>query len=169
MNLASYSKHYVLPIIATEGYTIAENRNYCVYQALKNECSHLLFIDDDMTFPPDTLDYLLEVDKPIVGVYSFSRKLPLSPTVKFIGAAPEERPKEPFECDQVGMGVALIKTDIFKDIPAPWFRFESSPTGFTIEGEDGHFCNKAKKQGHEVWCDPRISVGHIGDYNFIDV
>jgi hypothetical protein len=168
MNLASYSKHEVLPIVATEGYTIAENRNYCVYQALRNECTHLLFVDDDMTFPPDTIDTLMKHDKAVVGVYSYSRKLPLSPTVKFIGEKPETRPTEAFECDQVGMGVALIDATVFEQIKAPWFKFETSPTGMTIEGEDGFFCNQVKKAGLEVFCDPTIPIGHIGDYNFID-
>lgn len=166
MNLASYSKHQVLPIIATEGYTIAENRNYCVYQALKHGCTHLLFIDDDMTFPAHTLDSLLEHNKPVVGVYSYSRKLPLSPTIKFKGLPPVERPNEPFECEQVGMGVALIDCLVFQTLKAPWFKFETSPTGFTIEGEDGHFCNAARDNGLEIWCDPTIPIGHIGDYEY---
>lgn len=167
MNLASYSKHQVLPIIATEGYTIAENRNYCVYKALREGCDYLLFIDDDMTFPPDTLERLLEHDKPVVGVYSYSRKLPLTPTVKFAGEPPTERPTELFECEQVGMGVALIDCELFRTLNAPWFKFETSPTGLTIEGEDGFFCNKVREK-HSVWCDPTIQVGHIGDYNYIE-
>src|SRR3990167_7699081 len=69
------------PIIATEGYTISENRNYIVAQAIKAKCDYLLFVDDDMIFPPDTLKRLLAHGKDIIGVLSNSRKLQLQPTV----------------------------------------------------------------------------------------
>src|SRR3990167_9329017 len=68
-------------LVATRGYTISENREYCVVQAQRNSSDYLLFTDDDMTFPPNTLERLLESNKEVIGVNSYSRCLPLSSTV----------------------------------------------------------------------------------------
>jgi hypothetical protein len=174
--VAASGEHQIIPIVATEGYTTAEGRTYCVVQALKSECSHILFIDDDMTFPPDTLGRLLRHEKDIVGVYSFSRKLPLTPTVGFIcddGALmPHEkmpfikRPDELFKCFSIGMGVALIRLDVFDKIAKPWFQFTTHESGMILIGEDNWLCNQARDAGIDIYCDPTIDVGHIGDYNY---
>lgn len=161
MNLVSATKVPVFPLVASEGFTIAENRTYCVIQAIKNSCTHMLFIDDDMVFPEDTLDKLLAHSKPIVGVNSHSRMLPLTTTVTFEG---DEMPKELFECQQVGFGVALIDLSIMQAIPQPWFGFETAINGKILNGEDGWLCDRARSNGFSVWCDPTLSVGHIGDY-----
>lgn len=178
----------IFPIIASEGYTTAEGRNYCVMQAIKNQCTHILFIDDDMVFPPETLDRLLSLDKPIVGVLSYSRKLPLQPTIA-IGDADkprvptkEEIPNEPFKVFHVGMGVCLInlkfintvgvvsysdKMNLNPKIDQPWFNFTTQPTGQILHGEDHYFCKKAAEKRIEVWCDPTLQIGHVGDYNYV--
>jgi hypothetical protein len=31
-------------------------------------------------------------------------------------------------------------------------------------GEDVNFCKRANEMGLEVWCDPTIRIGHIGEY-----
>lgn len=171
-DLISHTEHNVLPIVATEGYTIAENRSYCVFKAINEGCTHILFIDDDMTFPADTLEQMLSLEKEIVGVNSYSRKLPLTSTVGFIdengdlAKTPEEIPEEPFTAYHIGMGVALIDMSVFSKIQKPWFRFETAQTGQTLNGEDGWFCDRARDAGYEIWVDPRLSIGHLGDMTF---
>ena len=49
LELVANSKHDFHILVAENGYTIAENRNFCVVQAQKNKSDYLLFIDDDMT------------------------------------------------------------------------------------------------------------------------
>src|SRR3989337_1394961 len=63
--LGGYNFHIV---IAEEGYTIAENRNYLATKAFNNNSDYLLMADDDMIFPPDTLDKLIANNKYICGV-----------------------------------------------------------------------------------------------------
>jgi len=150
----------VFPVIATEGFSIAENRTYCVVKALNAKCSHILFIDDDMVFPPQTLDLLLSHKKTLVGVNSNSRMLPLKSTVTYEG----EMPKELFECEQVGFGVALIDLSVIEHLPQPWFGFETAINGKVLNGEDGWFCDRIKAKGYSVHCDPTLSISHIGDY-----
>jgi len=171
-NMLTQTNHEVYTVIATEGYTIAENRSYCLNRALREKCTHLLFIDDDMTFPPDTIEKLLSVEKPIVGVNSYSRKLPLTTTIGRLHPngsyiSPEDAtpmPESPFECYSIGFGIALIDLEVIKRMKPPYFSFKAHPSGFTEEGEDGYFCRKARELEIEVWADPRIEVGHIGEF-----
>lgn len=162
--------------IATEGYTIAENRSYLVWRAIEARATHILFIDDDMVFPPETLDRLLSLNKEIVGVNSHGRKLPLQTTVTFwekdwidngvdLPQRPE-MPKELFEVKEVGGGVLLVDMQVFEKIDKPWFAFTSNEEGWTTQGEDGHFCMQARNKGIKIWCDPTITIGHLGEYNF---
>lgn len=176
LNMVKYTKHELVFVMATQGYTISENRNYLVIQALKNKCSHILMIDDDMTFPDNTLDQLLSNEKEIVGVVAHSRALPLMPVVEFFDqhlVSEADRllgrwniPEELFECKAVGGGVLLIDLKVFDTLPKPYFSTEVLDTGFTKTGEDSWFCYRAGENGFKIWCDPTLKIGHIGNYIF---
>lgn len=163
MSIVNTRKYEFAFVIAAEGYTIAENRIFIVSQAQKQECTHILFIDDDMVFPADTLDRLLAHEVEIVGVNSHSRKLPLKSTVLFDG---EELPKDLFEAITVGGGVLLVDMKVFSKIEMPWFGFKTNEVGMITMGEDAWFCEKAQYAGYKIWCDPTLSIGHIGKYQY---
>lgn len=177
-DMIAYTDTEVMTLIAREGYTIAENRNYSIFKALENNCTHILFIDDDMEFPSCTLDCLLFHKKEVVGVDSKSRKLPLSTTVGLMKDGklwnPSEvpgfykMPQDLFECWSIGFGVALIDLKVFDAIKKPWFSFEVHPSGMIMKGEDAWFCDQAREEGYKIWCDPTIEIGHIGEYNYAD-
>ena len=68
--------------------------------------------------------------------------------------------------DYAGCGWLLIKHGVFEDEGSknPWFApkmqiFESGAVQ-DMCGEDVSFCLDAKEAGFEIWCDPRIRVGH---------
>ena len=74
--------------------------------------------------------------------------------------------KKPFTVDYTGFGWLLIKKGVFESegLPYPWFApkmqiFESGEVQ-DMCGEDVSFCLDAKEAGFEIWCDPRIRVGH---------
>lgn len=179
LDLVNYSKEIDFHIlVADRGYTIGENRNYCVVQAQKNGSDYLFFVDDDMTFGPDTLEQLLAHKVDVVGVNSYSRCLPLSSTVGRMDkdgnymhpdkhTAWEMRiPNSLFKVYFVGAGIMLINMEVFNKIKKPYFIFTTDKNGQVVNGEDGHFCDLVKKAGMDVWCDPQIDVGHIGDYEY---
>lgn len=178
LNLVKGSKHDLQIIMATRGYTIAENRNYCVIQAQKNQSDYILFIDDDMTFPPETLDILLSHQKEVVGVNSYSRILPLAPTTGLMTEKGEYKhpdyypewemriPDELFEAYFVGCGVCLIDMKVFEKIKEPFFRFSYEASGLVKGGEDGNFCDRAREKGIKVYCDPNIQIGHLGTIEY---
>ena len=77
-----------------------------------------------------------------------------------------QKRKKPFTVDYAGFGWLLIQKGVFEDknLPYPWFApkmqvFESGAVQ-DMFGEDVSFCLDAKEAGYEIWCDPRIRVGH---------
>jgi hypothetical protein len=69
-----------------------------------------------------------------------------------------------FTVDYTGFGWVLIKKGVFENLEYPWFApkmqvFESGAVQ-DMCGEDVSFCLDAKDEGFEIWCDPRIRVGH---------
>lgn len=151
-------------VFATEGYTVAENRNYIATKALNAGCDYLFFVDDDMVFPSDTLERLLGHRKRIIGVASNSRMLPLKHTVELMEGT--ELPIRLFRAKAVGCGMMLVDMGVFQELERPWFGFKTFQTGQIARGEDAWFCDLAREKGIEIWCDPTIKVGHIGDYIF---
>ena len=72
--------------------------------------------------------------------------------------------KKPFTVDYTGFGWVCIKHGVFEKLPYPWFApkmqvFESGAVQ-DMCGEDVSFCLDAIEEGYEIWCDPRIRVGH---------
>ena len=72
--------------------------------------------------------------------------------------------RKPFTVDYTGFGWVLIKNGVFENLPYPWFApkmqvFESGAVQ-DMCGEDVSFCLDAIEAGDDIWCDPRIRVGH---------
>ena len=74
--------------------------------------------------------------------------------------------RSPFTVDYAGFGWLLIKHGVWEndEMKYPWFApkmqvFESGEVQ-DMCGEDVSFCLDAKEAGFEIWCDPRVRVGH---------
>lgn len=72
--------------------------------------------------------------------------------------------RSPFTVDYTGFGWVMVAHGVFENMEYPWFApkmqvFESGEVQ-DMCGEDVSFCLDAKKMGYEIWCDPRIRVGH---------
>ena len=159
MRLVAHSQYEYHFIISTKGYNTAENRSYIAAQAVKNGCTHLLCVDDDMIYQEDTLDKLLAHDKDIIGgLYKTKYENP-DYVVEFLD---ERSETEPFKVGAVGSGLTLIKTDVLKKIPQPWFGYEWYENGMVKMSQDWFFCHKARELGYDIWVDPTVTAQHIG-------
>ena len=72
--------------------------------------------------------------------------------------------RKPFTVDYTGFGWLLIEKGVFESLEYPWFApkmqvFESGEVQ-DMCGEDVSVCLDAKELGFEIWCDPRVRVGH---------
>lgn len=125
-------------------------RNEAARTALASGATHLFFLDDDIIVEPRILDTLVVVDKPIVGALLYnSEGLPLvwdgddESEITF----PDYPRTGAFPCWAVALGAMLIKTEVFKALPPPWFWFDK-----TLRTMDVNFCRSAQEAGIEVWC-----------------
>lgn len=168
VRMIKQTKHDWLLMTQT-GCLIHKNREILVGRAIDEGCTHILFVDTDMSFEGDALDRLMAREKDIIGVASHLKKLPLTYVLRnedrngnYVW---EEFPNEGLlKCAGVGTGFLLINLEVFKKIPHPWFFFESNDKGDLVCGEDMWFCELARKAGYEIWVDRNVEIKHIGDY-----
>ena len=124
------------------------------------QCSHLLFLDDDMLFPPNTIEKLLSDDVPLVGGLYFARNEPHLPIAyhKVEGnqwVAVTQWKAGLQYVDAVGTGCMLIRRDVLEKMERPYFKFDD------VMGEDMFFCEQAKKLGYDVVLDADVKCRHL--------
>lgn len=129
--------------------------------------THILWVDSDIEFMPTDYVKLLKHDKDVVcAPYLMG---PAQTTIcehqaengdaTWMTKKEIQERKELFKVDACGFGFILIKKGVFESIGYPWFRPRMLPNG-TSAGEDMVFCMDARAMGHEIWCDPTISLAH---------
>lgn len=162
-------------IINERGSLIAMQRENMVSTALSDETvTHLLFLDSDMSFPPNLFNLLLKHDLPIVACNYVKRGIPSMPntravTGKLIGTSKGSIGLE--EADSAGFGAVLIRREVFENTPKPWFDTVWLDKGDRLEmmGEDVFFFRKARQVGHYplfIDHDASQKIGHIGSYTY---
>lgn len=126
--------------------------------------THILWLDADMTFPPDTALRLLKHEKEVVAANYVTRVAPSRPTARRDGQFVSSQDASGLESvDHVGMGVFLMKTQRIWQVPRPLFWY-STPT----ETEDVYFCRQLKAAGFDILIDHDLSkeVGHVGQFTY---
>jgi hypothetical protein len=159
----------------SEGTLIANQRAELSLDAMREGCSHVLFIDSDMRFPQDMISRLLKHDLDIVATNCARRRMPTGPTAQIykengdrelVWTMPESTGLQ--EVGSVGMGVMMIKAGVFKALSEPWYEtpWRHDKRGYI--GEDVFFCRKAREAGFKIWIDHDVSkeIGHIGMFEF---
>ena len=155
-----------------KGYDCARARNDIVRMALEGGFDYIFMVDADMYVPKDALQKMLEY-----------------PTEICLGLCPRKNTKVGKTCiykigqinykdaytyydlpkqDRVmvhggGLACALIKTDMFKNLTYPWFRYVTYQDGSELS-EDLYFCSQAKANGYKIYVDTRVRCGHATRY-----
>lgn len=190
MALVNYSANHGIKIHdigITERVMIDDARNMLTETFLKSSTEWLFWMDSDMVFPEDTLAKLIKVAeekqaKMVTGIY-YQRKgmnypvlwsrgedleggtqtglnSPRAKTNKYVGTFifPHVDKKEPFQAHAAGFGCVLVHRSIFEIMPRPWFKFIKNECS-----EDFYFFVNAHELGFDLWVEPTIDLGHIGD------
>jgi hypothetical protein len=131
-------------------------RNLCAKTALEHNADYILFLDDDVLVPFDSLKYLFAANADIVAGDVLIRGYPFNhmcfrypliadkfdlegKNLKAIESWNEDEiNKGIVDVDAVGFSLCLIKTSLLKAVPGPWFLTGPRNT------EDVYFCIKAK-------------------------
>jgi len=136
--------------------------------ALRRQATHVLWLDTDMTFPPDTALRLARHNRPIVACNCVMRDPRLLCTAERngerIATTPDSTGLE--AVDSIGLAVLLMRMDVVADLPRPWFQ-HGRAAGVDI-GEDRMFCRALRAAGREIWIDHDLSkeIGHVGQYTY---
>lgn len=149
---------------------LVASRQYLMAAAIADGCTHVLFLDDDMHFPKDTLVRLMLHDKPIVGVNCTTKTHPVMHIAHDLeGNRIDSREKTGLQQVQhIGFAVALIDLEIPKQMERPLFMMDWIPGVEGFCGEDVYFCAKAAHLDAEIFVDHDLSheVLHLGKQLF---
>lgn len=148
-----------------KGYDCAKARNEIAKKAISGGYEYVLMVDSDIILPKDALDNML--DSPVdvcFGVYprkTGETELFKEGTLDFQNryTFKEIENMGKFPVKGSGFGCALIRTEVFENIPYPWFEFISYENN-TFLSEDLAFCMKAAVR-YELIADARVRCGHI--------
>lgn len=153
------------------GYDCAKARNAIAQKALDGGWDYVLMVDSDIVLPPETLVWFLE--KPVdvcFGLYPHKNTKDGEAEIFKLGTIDYSRRFKFSELsgDRIrikgaGCGCAFVKTDIFKRLKYPWFKFVAYPN-CTFLSEDLYFCSEASNLGIDIWADTRIRCGHLAKH-----
>jgi hypothetical protein len=147
---------------------------YVLDHKILSKCKYILTIEEDNLPPADGLVKLYEnTDKyDVIGGLYWSKGNNGFPMIfgdPSITTEIDMKPMKPIpdtvqECNGTGMGFTLFKTDIFRNMPEPWFKtleatnIEGDPLHLT---QDLFFAHNAKAYGYKLAVDNRVLVGHL--------
>jgi hypothetical protein len=160
-------------MFSVSGSILPDIRHVCVAEAVKWDATHMLFLDDDMHFPRDTLHRMLKHNLPVVGVNYVRRTFPCIPT-----AYAKDRSGPVYthissggleEVSHAGTGCMLIDMRVFDTIDLPYFELRPEPGKIKPMGEDVFFCRKLEEAKIPVFIDHDLSkeIGHYGEMCYI--
>lgn len=145
---------------------LARARHLGIEWAKSIGATHILFLDDDMTFPPDIVTRLLMREKDIVAVNYLSKATGQPIACGIDGQLMTSEGKAGIEeAGWIGFGCVLIKLEAINPLPKPLFQTAWLDEKQDFLGEDFYFCMKAQKAGLHIHVDHDASqfCSHIGD------
>ena len=161
------------------GYDCAAARNRIAELALNEGTDYVLMVDNDTVLPDDTLVKLLEDPKDVcLGVYprrgdnnlydgraALLRLGERDYTYEFMYTADElsslrDSGEYKIQVHGGGMGCALIKTEVFRRFPYPWFKWLTYDNKTSLS-EDLYFCELCHSVNIPIYADIRVMCGHI--------
>jgi len=141
--------------------------------ALESDAEFILWLDSDMVFPATTAVRLMAHNEDVVAANYLRRQLPVK-GVAYETIGDWENPLDFNVYDDlvpvegVGMGCVLMKSEIFTELPKPWFDFQWSPQSNDFLGEDMVLCQKIAATGRSIKIDTVLSqeMRHLGTWAF---
>lgn len=157
------------PCMFARGQSPARNRNIIIEKAIELDCTHIFFLDDDIAVPSDAIMKLIAHDKDIVTGLYLMRNFPNNPIIfdeAYVDGKCKTHFLEDFEDSLIpivncGLGLVLIKIEVFKALEKPWIRL--GETEIDHWGDDIGFFNRVRKAGFSLYCDLSVQGGHMAN------
>ena len=182
--LLQYGISYMLTSTSQES-IISKARNWCAFDFLRSNMTHLLFIDADMEWEAESIMRLMASGKDVIGAAGPRKAIPTSYCANL--ALDEnnmpiiDKQLGIIEVNEIGTGFLLISRKALERMmgqnPDNWYYephtndkiynfFELLIVDHIFRSEDYSFCYKWKQLGEKIYCDPTIELGHVGFYNY---
>ncbi len=167
--------NYNMQVCQINGAPVADARNAIARQALKEESRYVFFLGDDVVVPAHTLRQLImrmenNPDIGVIGGVYCCKSTPPAPLVfrdNGAGSYWDWKIGEFFEVTGLGMDCTLIRTELFKQLPEPWFvtkRVDQFAEGINKADEwteDLWFLKQVSdKTSFKIYCDASIICDH---------
>lgn len=166
---------------------VSRARNLIADEFMRSDSTHLMFIDSDMTFEPESILRLLawNQDRAIVAGAYEARKQGKVYILTLDADANGDVIMDDMglvKARRVATGFMMIHRRVFETMRDAYpelehkdnmtdkklygyFDFKLTPEGYI--GEDFLFCQRAADIGlNDIWIDPTIKLGHMGIHEF---
>jgi len=178
-------KHDIATAPQINACIISWSRNELLRQRRPDD-DYVLFCDDDIVIPRDTIDRLLAHGKDIVAPLLTKRIDPPEPVMRVWVEELQnygvtlQWPKNGklLEIDAIGTGCVLLSRRVIEEVAMAfhpgqyketgngcWFEFLKNPRGDEW-GEDISFFHKCRMLGFKIFCDTSLHGFHMGDYTY---
>lgn len=167
-------KNCLLDFNYVKGYDCAKARNEIAKQSIENNYDYVFMVDSDIILPSSAIIELMKCKSDIALGWYFRKKTQSDQTIIFNfgkdfnddncikGDTMQNHIPDIIDVKGGGLGIALIKTNVFKDIDYPYFRFVTYKDN-TVLSEDLYFCVNARDKNKTIKCNPLVKGVHIFD------
>ena len=174
---------------------ISRGRNAAVAEFLRSDCTHLLFIDGDISFDPKDVDKLIVSNKDVICSPYPKKYIKLENVLKenhelvdfAVSGNVKQVGESLYEIDSVATGFLLIKREVFEKIlifnknlsyindidgygigNKMWDFFKVGINSKTkvYDSEDWGFCNLWRSIGEKVYARSDIQLTHWGWHGY---
>lgn len=150
-------------VFCVNGRPVDEAYNTAAEEALSNDATHLLCVEDDMQIPPGAFEQLWKRaselgPQAIVGGWYPQRRHPRTGTSIILRDGRRDYLTDDGELHEVltvPQGFTLIPVPVFRQTPRPWFVTTGTMT------QDSFFCQVARDAGYRSFCDTSIRCQHV--------
>lgn len=164
------------------GSLLVAERNRLITEFLESQCTHLMFIDSDIGFPPLAISKFLNYDLPFIAACYPARG---EKTFIFRSFENEDKSlivdetKTLVKMQYIPAGFMMIKRELIlklcennpdlyyepkdtKNKPG-YMLFNTTLRDKEFWGEDYEFCRLIRENGFDIWVDPSIQLDHAGN------
>lgn len=163
------------------GYDCAMARNMIARQSLEENADYVLMVDSDIIVPGNAIVDMLSCDADVVigicahrnaaniyegktsvckndGENDYTHQYTAQEIIEL-----RDQGEYKIQIHGGGMGCTLIKTDVFKRLEYPYFKWTDYGNGYVLS-EDLYFCEQCKANGIPIYADTRVTPQHIFRY-----
>ena len=142
-------------------------RNTLAAKAINIGAEYIMWIDSDMVFKAQDIDALIAADKDVISGVAL-----IEPERAAIGwlegdsisyYRPDKKDKGITEVDYCGGAFVLIKADVYKNVPALWYKTIDivGENGLhRLMSEDMGFCDTLRENGYKIHAHLDVKIGH---------